>query len=77
MGRPSSPVPGHASVISETIPVLATRSTLRHTTFSDEPTEIEIPKFAREESAVIYRSCRGRPPTPLPEMVDSEGEASD
>lgn len=72
MGYSSSPVPRSASISSDT-----THGALRRTTFSDEPTEIAIPLFAREDGAVVYRSCRGRPPTPRPEMVDSEGETSD
>jgi len=77
MGHPPSPVPGSTPIISGAIPVLTAPSVSKRTTFSNETTEIENSMFAREDSAIGYRSCRGRPPTPLPEMLESEGEASD
>ena len=72
-----SPMPGSAPTGFESTPVLSAPSIPKRATFSNETTEIGLASSAREESGLGYRSCRGRPPTPLPEMVESEGEASD
>jgi hypothetical protein len=76
-GHSPSPVPGPAYIGFESTPVLSAPRIPKRTTFSNETTEIGLSSSAMEESCVVYRSCRGRPPTPLPEMVDSEGEVSD
>lgn len=72
-----SPMPGSAPTGFESTPVLSAPSIPKRATFSNETTDIGLASSAREESGLGYRSCRGRPPTPLPEMVESEGEASD
>jgi hypothetical protein len=73
-----SPAPGSASIGFESAPILSALSIPKRTTFSNDTTEIGLASSAMEESGSAYRSCRGRPPTPLPlEMVESEGEASD
>ena len=65
-----------ASIGLESTPVLSAPSIQKRTTFSNDTTEIGLASSAME-SGLLYRSCRGRPPTPLPDMVESEGEASD
>lgn len=67
---------GSASIGLESTPVLSAPSISKRTTFSNDTTEIG-PASSEMESGLFYRSCRGRPPTPLPYMVESEGEASD
>jgi hypothetical protein len=73
-----APTPGAAPTAFESVPVLFAPSIPKRTTFSNTTTEIGgRSSSAREELDVVYRSCRGRPPTPLPEMMESDGEASD
>jgi len=76
-GRSPSLIPGTASIALDSTPMLTAPSIPKRTTFSNETTEIGLTSSAREESCIAYRSCRGRPPTPLPEMMESEGEATD
>lgn len=73
----ASPVLGAAYTGFESSPMLSAPSISKRTTFSNDTTQIGFPSSAMEESGPAYRSCRGRPPTPLPEMVESDGEASD
>jgi hypothetical protein len=75
-GHPPTPVPGSASIPFECTPMLSAPSIPKRATFSNDTTEIEGASWlVSNDSGVAYRSCRGRPPTPLPEMAESEGEA--
>ena len=71
-----SPVPRSTSIDFGSTPVLSAPSIPKRTTFSTETTEIGLASSVVVESGLGYRSCRGRPPTPLPEMFESEGELS-
>ena len=72
-----SPVSHSTTIDFGSTPVLSAPSIPKRTTFSTETTEIGLASSAVMESGLGYRSCRGRPPTPLPEMFESEGELSD
>jgi len=76
-GEAPSPVAAPASIIFEPAPVLTAPSISKRATFSNDTTEIRPSRLVREESDIVYRSCRGRPPTPLPEMMENEGDLSD